>query len=97
MRIDYSYTRYNNDRTSKVKKYSTKCNKDIVECISDDVKSLLKSDCWILPAMMGIFSDEIIMVFDNIEIVISTNESNFTFNTYQNALRQMFEKIRYGI
>ena len=97
MLINYCYTKYHDDGTSNVKKHSTKCNKDIVECILDDVKRLLELDCWALPALMGIFGDEIIMSFDNIEIVISTNEPNFTFNVYQNPLRKMFEKIRYGI
>ena len=98
MKIDYRYTKYNNDRTQNVKKYSTRCNKDIfVECILDDVKSLLKLDCWTLPALMGIYSDKIIMSFDNIEIIISTNEPNFNFEDYHNALSKMFEKIRYGI
>ena len=96
MKIDYRYTKYNDDGTSNVKKYRTECNKDIfVECILDDVKSLLKLDWWILPAVMAISCDKIIMSFDNIEIIISTNEPNFNFEDYHNALSKMFEKIRY--
>ena len=98
MQIDYCYTKYYDDGTSCVEKCSTKCNKDIfVECILENVKRLFVLDCGTLLALMTISSDEIIMSFDNIEIVISTNEPNFTFEDYQNDLNKMFEKIRYGI
>ena len=96
MKIDYCCTKYYDDGTSKTKECSTKCNKDIfVEQIFDDVKILLELNCWMLPALMTVSCDKIIMVFDNIEIVISTNEPNFNFEDYHNALSKMFEKIRY--
>ena len=98
MKIDYRYTKYNDDGTSNVKECSTKCNKDIfVECILENVKRLFVLDFWELPALMTISCNEIIMSFDNIEIIISTNEPNFNFEDYHNALSKMFEKIRYGI
>ena len=98
MKINYNYTKYQNDGHSSKKKYSTTCDNDIfIFCIFDDIKHLLAYDKWYLPGIMSISKNELIMSFDNIEIVVSTNEQEFDFNNYSNVLYKKFEDIREGI
>ena len=98
MKIDYNYTKFKNYGYPKKQIYTTTCDRDIcIDCIFDDVRYLLAYDYWDLPGIMSISKNEIIMSFDNIEIVISINEPYFNFENYSNRLNKEFEMIRRGI
>ena len=95
MKINYIYTKYQNDGRSSKKIYTTTCDIDIfIFCIFDDIRNLLKYDKWGLPGIMSISKNELIMSFDNIEIIVSIYESDFDFNNYSTALNGKFEEIR---
>ena len=97
MKIDYNYTKYRNYRFPAKQIYTTICDRDIcIDCIFDDIRNLLAYDYWDLPGIMSISKNELIMSFDNIEIIISTNESCFNFENYSNILNKKFEEIRGG-
>ena len=98
MRINFALIRYGNDGTSIEKTYSTVCKKDIcIDFIFDEIKNLLVNYSWDLPGIMSISKNKLIMSFDNIELIISTNESFFNFEDYNSTLRRNFEMIREGI
>lgn len=95
MKIDYNYTRYRDYGLPVKQIYTTICNRNIcIDCIFDDVRNLLAYDYWDLPGIMSISKNELIMSFDNIEIIISTNELYFNFENYINILNKKFKEIR---
>lgn len=98
MRINFALIKYSNDGTSIEKTYSGTCKRDIcIDFIFDNVRNWLVCYNFDLPGVISISKKELIMTFDNIKIVISTNESLFNFEDYNSILNKEFEIIRGGI
>ena len=95
MRINFALIKYGNDGTSIEKTYSGTCERDIcIDFIFDKVRNWLVYYNFDLSGVISISKKELIMSFDNIKIVVSTNESLFNFENYNSVLNKEFEIIR---
>lgn len=98
MRINFALIKYENADTSIEKTYSGTCKRDIcIDFIFDKIRDWLICYSLGLPGIVSIFKSELIIYFDNIKLVISTNESFFNFEDYNSILRKKFEMISGGI